>query len=280
MGLPADNHVHSEWSWDAPNGSMERTCARAVESGLPAVAFTEHVDFTASAVHAGDLDEYPQLKPFVTPTGTLAPPRFDSDGYLECVRRCRDRFPGLRIITGVELGEPHWYADEVASLLDAGQFDRVLGSLHCLPVGRQFSEPPYLYRQRPAAEVVRDYLAEIPRLIKSSDAFGVLAHIDYPLRYWPAQAGPFDPNAFQDEFRHALRVLADSGRALEVNTRGPLHPEIVRWWRDEGGDAVAFGSDAHDPTGIAYRFAEATAMVEAQGFRPGRHPHDFWTRTG
>jgi histidinol phosphatase-like PHP family hydrolase len=40
--LPADGHVHSEWSWDAPDGSMERTCARALDIGLPAVAFTEH----------------------------------------------------------------------------------------------------------------------------------------------------------------------------------------------------------------------------------------------
>jgi histidinol-phosphatase (PHP family) len=36
--------VHTEWSWDTATGDMERTCARAVELGLPAVAFTEHVD--------------------------------------------------------------------------------------------------------------------------------------------------------------------------------------------------------------------------------------------
>ncbi len=259
---------------------MEQTCARAVDMGLPAVVFTEHVDFTAWMVIAGELDDHEHLKQFVTPHGTLAPPKFNLDGYLECLQRCRDQFPSLRIISGVELGEPHWHGDEAASLLDAGQFDRVLGSLHCLPLGQQFAEPPNLYRHRPAAEVIREYLAEIPRLIKSSDAFGVLAHIDYPIRYWPAPAGPFDPNAFQEEFRHALRTVADSGRALEVNTRGPLHPEIVRWWHAEGGEAVSFGSDAHSPTGIAHRFTEATAMVEAQGFRPGRHPYDFWTRSG
>ena len=58
----------------------------------------------------------------------------------------------------------------------------------------------------------------------------------------------------------------------------PLHPEIVRWWREEGGRAVTFGSDAHEPLALAAGLAEATAMVEAHGFRPGRHPHDFWTR--
>jgi histidinol phosphatase-like PHP family hydrolase len=110
-------------------------------------------------------------------------------------------------------------------LLDPGQFDRVLGFLHCLPVGERFFEPPELYKRRPAAEVIREYLAEIPRLITSSDAFTVLAHIDYPVRTWPAQAGRFDPHASEDEFRHALRVLADGDRALEVNTQVPLHPD-------------------------------------------------------
>jgi len=156
----------------------------------------------------------------------------------------------------------------------------VLGSLHCLPLDQRFSEPPNLYRRRPAAEVVRTYLDEIPRLISGFDSFAVLAHIDYAVRSWPAEAGPFDANAFEDDFRHALRVLADGGRALEVNTRGPVHPEIIRWWREEGGQAITFGGDAHDPTGLAFGFNEAAAVVEEQGLRAGRHPHDYWSRSG
>src|SRR5690349_5282895 len=44
--LPPDGHVHTEWSWDTADGSMEQSCARAVELGLPSIAFTEHADFT------------------------------------------------------------------------------------------------------------------------------------------------------------------------------------------------------------------------------------------
>ena len=51
--LPAGGHVHSEWSWDAYVGSMERTCARAVELGLPAVAFTEPHGFGMAAATCG-----------------------------------------------------------------------------------------------------------------------------------------------------------------------------------------------------------------------------------
>ena len=109
--------------------------------------------------------------------------------------------------------------------------------------------------------------------------FSVLAHIDYPIRYWPGNsAGPFDPYAFQDEFRHALRTLAGGGRELEFNTRLPLDPVFLRWWREEGGSAVTFGSDAHDPLTVARGFADAAGIVEAAGFRPGRHPYEPWRR--
>jgi histidinol-phosphatase (PHP family) len=259
------------------DGSMERTCARAADIGLPAVAFTEHVDFTTWTMIAEELDE--RLQHLVSPDGHLTPPSLDVTGYQECLERCRDQFPDLRILSGVELGEAHWHEDLAAKLLQAGQFERVLGSLHSLPFHEQFLEMPPAYQQRPAADVVRDYLAEVARLVEGSKAFSVLAHIDYPVRYWPEAAGPFDPSDFEDDFRSALRTLADSGRGLEVNTAVPLDPRIVRWWREEGGESVTFGSDAHEPAGLARGFADAAAMVEAQGFRPGRHPFDVWTRT-
>lgn len=275
MRLPADGHVHTEWSWDALDGSMERTCARAVEIGLPALAFTEHADLTAWTVTAGDLPE--GMQHLIAPDGLLTPPEFDLDGYLECVERCRDKFPALRILTGVEFGQPHWHSEVATKLIAAGRFDRVLGSLHMLPIGDQYFEPPELYKRQRPADVLREYLAEIPRLIAGSDSFAVLAHVDYAVRYWP---GHFDPYDFEDEFRHALGVLAASGRTLEVNTALPLHPEILRWWREEDGETITFGSDAHEPLALARGFNDATAMVEAAGFRPGRHPYDYWYRAG
>jgi histidinol-phosphatase (PHP family) len=257
---------------------MERTCARAAALGLPAVAFTEHADNTAWTVAEGELDGFDHLQALVA-DGAVSPPPLNLVGYLESVQRCRDLFPDLHIISGVELGEPHWHRGAAEDLLRAGQFDRVLGSLHCLPIGAaRFSEVASLYRTRDARDVVRGYLAEVPRLIDGFTSFAVLAHIDYALRDWPPSAGPFEPRDFEDEFRHALRALAGSGRALEVNTRGPMRSEVVGWWREEGGTAVSFGSDAHDPAGLARRFAEAVVMVEAHGFRPGRHPYDVWTR--
>lgn len=278
MTLPADSHVHTEWSWDTTTASMERSCARAVDIGLPVIAFTEHLDHTVWTVDLDALDEHDHLRQLTTPDGSMTPPPVDIAGYLESIERCRDRYPDLRILTGLELGEPHWHAGPVAEVLASGTFNRVLGSLHCLPDQSRYAEPPGLYAHREPAEVMRTYLAEVARLVTASDAFSILAHIDFPVRSWPDHARPFDPADFEEEFRHALRTLAESGRALEINTRIPLHALILRWWHDEGGDAITFGSDAHDPSAVARGFGEAAQMAQAHGFRPGWDPLDFWGR--
>jgi histidinol-phosphatase (PHP family) len=278
VALPVDGHVHSEWSWDAPKGSMARSCARAVDLGLPAIAFTEHVDHTVWTVDLEGIHRTDHLAALATPDGRLTPPEFDVAGYLDAIEECRERFPDLRILSGLELGEPHWHAAASARVLGAGRFDRVLGSLHCLPCEDGFAEPPGLYKDRAAAEVIRQYLAEVTRLVAESDAFSVLAHIDYPIRYWPKHQDAFDVSVFEEEFRYALRATAQSGRALEINTRIPLHSILVRWWHDEGGDAVTFGSDAHEPSAIAHGFREAADMAEAHGFRPGTNAYELWAR--
>jgi histidinol-phosphatase (PHP family) len=165
---------------------MEGTCARAIEMGLPVVAFTEHVDHTEWLIPAEALAGSAHLQKFATSSGaSIAPPRFDVEGYMEAVQKCRDRFPELRVMTGMEMGEPHWHAASLAALLARGTFERLLGSLHCLPHGDRFSEPGYLFTERQPADVVRDYLAEVPRLVAECDFFEVLAHIEYPVRYWP-----------------------------------------------------------------------------------------------
>jgi histidinol-phosphatase (PHP family) len=65
---------------------------------------------------------------------------------------------------------------------------------------------------------------------------------------------------------------------LEVNTKVPLHTLLLGWWREEGGAAITFGSDAHEPVAVARGFRDAAAMAEAHGFRPGDHPGDVWGR--
>lgn len=260
--LPADNHVHTEWSWDAPRGSMARTCRRAIDLGLASVAFTEHADWAR-----GD--------------GAVV----SLAGYLECIADCRRRFPQLRILSGIELGEPHQHAAAASTILATTQFDRVLASVHYMRYGNESadaSEPDFL-RTEAMDDMFREYLRDTLNMLSSDVSFEVLAHLDYPKRYWPVGLA-YDEARFETELRAVLGAAAQRGVALELNTTrgGPPDrwmcpgPTIVRWWREEGGRRLSFGSDAHSAEHLAAGFAVAAEVAEAAGFRPQPDATAFW----
>jgi histidinol-phosphatase (PHP family) len=280
--MPTDNHVHTRWSWDtATSSSMQLACARAVEVGLPGLAFTEHVDFTDWSVH--DSDELARTA--IAQPARIGPrPRvkpFDVEGYSADLARCREQFPELRILSGIEAGEPHLFPASVAAVLGAGDFERVLGSLHGIVENGTLTGISHaLFGRFGAHELMRRYFADLVALVDASSVFNVLAHCDYPRRYWPAaRAGAYAEADFEEEYRTVFRTLASSGRALEINTRSPLaSADLMRWWWQEGGDAVSFGSDAHQPFRVGEHFDRAVDVVESAGFRPGRDRFDFWRR--
>jgi histidinol-phosphatase (PHP family) len=273
--LPADNHVHSEWSYDTtPEASMARSCEQALAVGVPSVAFTEHMEFTTGlpgdAITGLGHDQrwWKKIRPLDVP------------GYMQSVDECRQRFPDLRILSGVEAGEPHLFGASAAAVMSGHRFDRVLGSLHAVPCdGALVSADRELFSRMPTADAMRLYFAEVVRLIEGSDLFEVLAHVDFPRRYWPSGQSAYREADYQEEYRAVFRALAGSGRVLEINTKTPLASvDLVKWWREEGGGACSFGSDAHAPGRVGDRFKVAVDIVEAAGFRPGRDRYDFWRR--
>jgi histidinol-phosphatase (PHP family) len=275
VSLPPDLHTHTEFSWDTQTGDMEGSCARAVELGLPAIAFTEHTDFVSWSVDPASVPE--RWAAHMSDGGHLTPPPLDVEGYLAAVDRCRSKYPSLRIITGVELGEPHWFAGEAAALLAGAPFERVIGSLHSVRVDGRNRLVEDEYATRPVPDVLRDYFAETVRMIETFGGFSTLTHLDYPVRYL-SEGHVFHIEDYEEEVRQVLRSLAGTSRALEINTRRTLEPTLLRWWREAGGAAVSFGSDAHRPEAVASGFAAAAALAESAGFRPGRHPYDHWIR--
>src|SRR5258708_34450478 len=152
MPPPPDLHVHLEWPGDAPHGSMERSCERAIEGGLPAIAFTEHADW--ALVHKG---QHP----------------VDLAGYFDAIERCRAKFKGLRILTGVELGEPHWYPAETTEVLASGPLDQVLGSIHCIRIDGEMVDASQ-FPERAAGDfpgAVMEYFRETLAMVESGQAF-------------------------------------------------------------------------------------------------------------
>ncbi len=282
--LPPDNHVHTEFSWDAEDGSMIDACRRASELGLPSIAFTEHVDLTPWAIPDAAMNDLPQdLHRYLDDEQRLRAPEVDLDGYFESIDHCRSRFPELRILAGLEIGEPHWFPEVAAGLLASGPFQRVLGSLHSITIDAEprlideWFRTDMIDGEREIA-AVHQYLTEAIAMIESNSDFEVFAHIDYLVRQIEAAGRSHDPRRFEAEYRETLGALARSGRVLEINTRLELDPLIIEWWYDAGGGAVSFGSDAHSGAKVADGFARAAAMAEAEGFKPQPDPHDFWRR--
>ncbi len=257
-----DNHVHSQFSWDAPLGDMDATCRRAVELGLPSIAFTEHVDWVRG------------------PHAVL-----EVSAYFESLERCRAAYPSLRVLAGVEMGEPHLYQGEARALLES-PFERVLGSVHCIAwEGRLIDASERGFLTAANADIAFErYLESVLALVTSDQPFQVLAHLDYPKRYWPRDAA-YEVARHRDALRTILRAAAKRDIVLELNTtRREDEPErylcpgleVLKWWREEGGKAISFGSDAHSPERLAIGFRQALAVAEAAGFRPQDDPLAFW----
>jgi histidinol-phosphatase (PHP family) len=245
---------------------MEATCERALRIGLPAIAFTDHADFVQA---------FAEQRPV------------DIHGYLDAVEHCRARFPGLRILSGVELGEPHRFPAEVEAVLGVAPLDRVLGSVHVVRRGgADVDMSQGILTAESSPQLLREYFGEVQRLVESALPFEVLAHLDYPKRYWPHAVLEYREADFEEELRAVLSAAARRGSALEVNTTRGADPRrglcpgpvVLAWWREEGGERVSFGSDSHEPAKIAAGFGAAAAMVEAAGFRPATDPAGFWRR--
>ena len=129
---------------------MIESCRRAAEIGLAGIAFTEHVDLTDWTVPAGASID-PDWKRYLS-RQTVKLPGLDVQGHLAAVEECRLPFPGLEILTGVEVSEPQWHATDVAALLADGRFDRVLSSVHAGPVAAGACEISAFFDERAARD--------------------------------------------------------------------------------------------------------------------------------
>ncbi len=248
-----DLHVHTDNSFDG-NHSATFFCEKAEFLDLRAVAFTDHCE----------VDQY------------RADANYEKrifQAFFE-VSKVRSAFRGkLLILNGLELGQPTYdveMADEIVSHYD---YDHILGSVHNLRDKEDFYFMENL-KQNEAENLLKEYFDELIEMLKWGK-FDVLAHLTYPLRYFYSKSNlQIDLNNYKKQIDEILYITAKTDKALEINTaalRQPLNklsPEvdIVRRFKELGGNFVSVGSDAHFAEHLASDIDKAYDCAVKAGF--------------
>jgi histidinol-phosphatase (PHP family) len=232
--------------------NAERYREVASERGVQVLGVSEHVYRFRQALDVWD-------HPFWRLNATD-----DIDAYCEFVRDETD------LLLGVEADFVPGREDRTANLLDARDWDYVLGSVHFIRDAAVDMEGEWdVWRSTDPEQVWRryfEYLGEAAR----TGLFDVLSHPDLVKVWGQGRPGPGgDLRRFYDL---AMDGIAESDVAIEVSTAGLRKPvgEIypARAFLEmclEAGRPVTLSSDAHEPDQLAFRYEEAVEMLQDMG---------------
>lgn len=247
-----DSHVHSLFSPDS-EAPMVRILDESIQKGLKSLCFTDHFDL--------DFD------------GKGHDLTFDIKEYLSAIHKLQKQYKGqIDICAGIELGlQPH-VLTRYENLLHGEPFDYILASIHSVDRQDLFSGKYFDSRDQSIAYI--DYFSSLKECILRYDNFQALGHIDVIKRYgnYP-ESLPF--SSYREILREIFSLLIEKGKGIELNTSGvrygleAFHPsiEILKDYRDLGGEIITLGSDSHKANGTGVHFSEALALLHQLGFR-------------
>lgn len=179
----------------------------------------------------------------------------------------------LKVLAGIELGQPLFNRAAAERLLNNFPFDFVLCSLHNLKEAKDFYFLTYDSAEN-AEKLLTAYFDEVLKIVRWN-RFDSLAHLTYPLRYIEGEAGiKVNISRFDDVIREILKTLAQNGKALEINTSGlrqkigrtlPDLPDLKRF-KELGGEYITIGSDAHKPEDVGAGLKRGIELIKQAGF--------------
>lgn len=208
-------------------------------------------------------------------------PRYEKDNYKGRLTRCYEEFlqakerygNEIKLLFGVEIGQPLDNVAAVDDLLSSFPFDLVLATAHNV---RGWKNTVYLddYDLGYVELLLHAYFDEILGIVRWG-RFDVLAHLTYPYRYIdPEKLAKMDLSVFDGKINEIFRLIIEAGKGIEINTAGLFHtvgvtsPDsgLVNRYREMGGEKVTFASDAHRVGRIAQGFDEAMDIMRQAGF--------------
>lgn len=248
-----DCHVHSSFSSDS-KAPMELMIQEAVRRKIPALCFTEHMD---PDFPAGELSFLVDL------------PSYEKT-FLELKEKYCDQ---IELLFGLEVGlQPH-LTEELPALAVSRNFDFLIGSAHV--VDRMDPYDGIFFQGRSEQEAYLRYFQVLLENLNLFSCFDTCGHIDYVVRYGPNQNRDYSYKNYQEILDEILKTLVDKQIGLECNTAGFKyglgHPnpteDILRRYRELGGEILTLGSDAHKPEHLAYDFSKIGDLLRACGYK-------------
>jgi histidinol-phosphatase (PHP family) len=238
--------------------NVERYRTVASERGIVELGVSEHVYRFEQALSVW---QHPLWREFAND---------DLDEYCGFVREQTD----LRL--GIEADFVPGGEDRMANLLQARDFDYVVGSVHFLrEEAIDMDDYSVWDRGHSPEEIWRRYFQTLGEAARSG-LFDILAHPDLVKVWSPAHPPhPERPRPEGDLRRYyelALEGIAESGIAVEVSTAGLRKPTRELYPAEaflamcvDAGAPVALSSDAHRPEDVGADYDRALELLERVG---------------
>ena len=257
MKILCDTHVHSNNSFDGEN-TVKEICDAAVENELSIISITDHME--APEIDLGEKSQFGDMK------NMIAKSVFDA-------RSCAEEYSGkLKVLSGVELGEPMHYPELTKKALAVADFDFILASVHFLKDEEDFYDLDF--SSVDVNKLLKRYFDELLDTALNAD-FDSLAHLTYPMRYIIERTdlNP-DLNDYSETIDKIFMTLANREKALEINTSGLFKPigttlpdiNLVKRFRELGGKYITIGSDAHVTGNLAKGIEKGMEIARICGF--------------
>lgn len=254
----SDSHMHTCFSTDSES-TPESMIQASIKRGLKSICITDHND--KDYPHPEFFDEE---EPFV----------FDVQQYFNQLSSLKETYKNeIDVRIGIEIGMREHLVAYYQKLVDENAFDFVIASMHTIH-GMDPYYPKY-FEGKTDEQGYQEVFAETIHMLKLYDDFDVLGHMDYIVRYGRHQAQEYSYLRFADYFDEILKLIIEKGKGIEVNTSGfkyglgfaHPHPDILRRYKELGGEIITIGADGHKPEHIAYDFEKVSVLLEACGFK-------------
>jgi histidinol-phosphatase (PHP family) len=234
--------------------NAERYRATAEERGITELGVAEHVYRFRQALEVWD-------HPFWR-SQALG----DLDDYCEFVREQTD----LRL--GIEADFIAGREDRMANLLDAREWDYVVGSVHFIEDKALDMEDWSVWLTQESPERIWRRYFDALAAAAQSGLFDILAHPDL-VKVW-GKDKPVPEGDLRRFYYPAMEAIADAGIALEVSTAGwrkPVDeiypaPAFLEMAVD-AGTPLALSSDAHVPEQLGHEYKRAVELLESLGVK-------------